>query len=123
MLSRIIKYCLEHRLLVILVICLAIFFGITAIFKTSTEFLPDLRSPIISVIKENPGLAAQEVETLITGPIESALRSTPNVTGIRSNTMYGVSCGILSIRWGTDDCFARQLITRNLTDVIPRLPL
>lgn len=123
MLSRIIKYCLEHRLLVILVICLAIFFGVTAIFKASTEFLPDLSSPIISVITENPGLAAQEVETLITRPIESALRSTPNVTGIRSNTMYGVSWVILSFKWGTDYYFARQLITQNLTDVIPRLPL
>ncbi|HHT9130565.1 MAG TPA: efflux RND transporter permease subunit, partial [Candidatus Brocadiaceae bacterium] len=123
MLSRIIKYCLEHRLLVILVICLAIFFGVTAIFKTSTEFLPDLSSPIISVITENPGLAAQEVETLITRPIESALRSTPDVTGIRSNTMYGVSWVTLSFKWGTDYYFARQLITQNLTDVIPRLPM
>ncbi len=123
MLSRIIKYCLEHRLLVILVICLAIFFGVTAIFNASTEFLPDLSSPIISVITENPGLAAQEVETLITRPIESALRSTPNVTGIRSNTMYGVSWVTLSFKWGTDYYFARQLITQNLTDVIPRLPL
>ncbi|HHT9111618.1 MAG TPA: efflux RND transporter permease subunit, partial [Candidatus Brocadiaceae bacterium] len=61
MLSCVIKYCLEHRLLVILFVCLAIFFGVTAIFKTSTEFLPDLSSPIISVITENPGLAAQEV--------------------------------------------------------------
>ena len=123
MLSRIIKYCLEHRLLVILFICLAIFLGVTSIFKTSTEFLPDLSSPIISVITENPGLAAQEVETLITRPIESALRSTPNVTGVRSNTMYGVSWVTLSFKWGTDYYFARQLITQNLTDVIPRLPL
>ncbi len=123
MLSRVIKYCLEHRLLTILVICLAIFFGVTAIFKTSTDFLPDLSSPIISVITENPGLAAQEVETLITRPIESALRSTPNVTGIRSNTMYGVSWVTLSFKWGTDYYFARQLITQNLTDVVPRLPL
>lgn len=123
MLSRVIKYCLEHRLLVILVICLAIFFGVTAIFKSSTEFLPDLSSPIISVITENPGLAAQEAETLITRPIESSLRSTPNVTAIRSNTMYGVSWVTLSFKWGTDYYFARQLITQNLTDVIPRLPL
>ena len=123
MLSRIIKYCLEHRLLVILFICLAIFLGVTSVFKTSTEFLPDLSSPIISVITENPGLAAQEVETLITRPTESALRSTPNVTGVRSNTMYGVSWVTLSFKWGTDYYFARQLITQNLTDVIPRLPL
>ena len=70
MLQKIIEFSLKNRLIVILLVFILVFLGVVSVINSSTEFLPDLSSPIISVITERPGLAPQEVENLISRQIE-----------------------------------------------------
>ena len=79
MLQRIIEFSLNHRLIVILATIVLVFLGLNSLITSPAEFLPDLNSPIISVLIERPGLAPQEVENLITRPVENHLQSLPNV--------------------------------------------
>jgi len=74
MLQRLIEFSLQHRLIVILSIIVLVFLGVSALTTSPAEFLPDLNSPIISVLIERPGLAPQEVENLITRPLENNLQ-------------------------------------------------
>lgn len=122
MLQRIIEFSLKHRLIVILSILVLVMLGITALTTSPKEFLPDLSSPIVSVMTEKPGLAPQEVENLVTRPIENNLQSLPNVVNVRSSSSSGLSIVTVTFRWGTDYYLARQLISQSLADVIPKLP-
>lgn len=122
MLSGIIEFSLKHRLIVLLVILSLVFLGISTLTTLPKEFLPDLSSPIISVLTEKPGLAPQEVENLITRPMENNLQSLPNVVNVRSQSTSGLSVVTVTFKWGTDYYLARQFVTQNLTEVIPKLP-
>lgn len=122
MLQRIIEFSLKHRLIVLLSVGVSVLLGISALATSPTEFLPDLSSPIVSVMTERAGLAAQEVENLITRPIENNLQSLPNVVNVRSQSASGLSIVVVTFKWGTDYYLARQLIAQSLADVIPKLP-
>lgn len=123
MLQFIIEYSLRHRFIIVLSVILLVFLGISAIMTLPSEFLPDLGSPIISVMTEKPGLATVEVENLISRPIENRLQNLPNLENIRSESANGLSIVIVTFRWGTDYYLARQLIIQNLSDIIPNLPI
>ncbi|RMD62329.1 efflux RND transporter permease subunit, partial [Candidatus Parcubacteria bacterium] len=122
MLQRIIEFSLKHRLIILLSVFTAVFIGVSALFNSPTEFLPDLSSPIVSVITERAGLAPQEVENLITRPIENNLQSLPNVVNVRSRSISGLSFVTVTFKWGTDYYLARQLIGQSLAEVTPKLP-
>ncbi len=122
MLQRLIKFSLQHRLIVFLSVLIAVFFGLSALSNSPSEFLPDLSSPIVSVITEKPGLAPQEVENLITRPIENNLQSLPNVVNVRSTSTSGLSLVTVTFKWGTDYYLARQLIGQSLAEVAAKLP-
>ncbi|MFQ5676425.1 MAG: efflux RND transporter permease subunit, partial [bacterium] len=122
MLQRIIEFSLQHRLIILLSVLIAVFLGLSALSHSPTEFLPDLSSPIVSVITERAGLAPPEVENLITRPIENRIQSLPNVVNVRSRSTSGVSLVTVTFKWGTDYYLARQLIGQSLAEVIPNLP-
>jgi CzcA family heavy metal efflux pump len=122
MLQRIIEFSLQHRLIVFLSVLIAVFLGLSALSNSPIEFLPDLSSPIVSVITEKPGLAPQEVENLITRPIENNLQSLPNVVNVRSTSTSGLSLVTVTFKWGTDYYLARQLIGQSLAEVAAKLP-
>jgi cobalt-zinc-cadmium resistance protein CzcA len=122
MLQGIIEFSLKHRLIVVLSVLVLVLLGIAALGTSPKEFLPDLSSPIVSVMTEKLGLAPQEVENLITRPIENNLQSLPNVLNIRSSSTSGLSIVTITFKWGTDYYLARQLIAQSLADVIPKLP-
>ncbi|MGH7454621.1 MAG: efflux RND transporter permease subunit, partial [bacterium] len=122
MLQRLIEFSLQHRLIVFLSVLIAVFFGLSALSNSPTEFLPDLSSPIVSVITEKPGLAPQEVENLITRPIENNLQSLRNVVNVRSTSTSGLSLVTVTFKWGTDYYLARQLIGQSLSEVSAKLP-
>ncbi len=122
MLQRLIEFSLKHRLIVILSIIVLLFLGVSALATSPTEFLPDLSSPIISVLIERPGLAPQEVENLITRPVENNVQSLPNVVNVRSSSTSGLAVVTVAFRWGMDYYFARQLVSQSLAEVIPHLP-
>jgi cobalt-zinc-cadmium resistance protein CzcA len=115
LLNRVIEFSLRNRILVGFAIAFASFLGLIAFRSMSTDLFPDLSSPVITVIVENPGLAAQEGETLIARPLESAFRSLPNVVRVRSESEVGVVLVRTEFRFGTEYYLARQLLAERLS--------
>jgi cobalt-zinc-cadmium resistance protein CzcA len=122
LLNRIIEFSLRNRLLVTFAIVLASVLGLMAYRAMQTDLFPDLSSPVITVIVENPGLAAQEGETLIARPLESAFRSLPNVVRVRSESEIGVVSVRTEFRFGTDYYLARQLLAERLQTAARNFP-
>ncbi|MFQ6039684.1 MAG: efflux RND transporter permease subunit [Candidatus Poribacteria bacterium] len=119
---RLIAASISHKLLVIILVSLAVFLGVFGLLSLSTDLLPDLNLPVITVVASNPGLTPQDMETLITRPLESALRNLPRVVRVRSTTAFGISSVTVEFRWGVDYYFARQLVSQQLATVAPRFP-
>jgi heavy metal efflux system protein len=122
LLNRIIEFSLRNRLLVIFVIVLFALLGVMAVRTMETDLFPDLSSPVITVIVENPGLAAQEGELLIARPLESAFRGLPNVVRVKSESEIGVVSVRTEFRFGTDYYLARQLLAERLTTAARDFP-
>jgi heavy metal efflux system protein len=114
LLNRVIELSLRNRLLVAFAVVLASLIGVMAYRSMAIDLFPDLASPVIIVIVENPGLAAQEGETLVARPLESAFRSLPNVVRVRSESEIGVVSVRTEFRFGTDYYLARQLLAERL---------
>lgn len=123
MLQKIIEFSLRQKFLVLLIIVILSVFGIKSLITSPKEFLPDLSSPIVSAVTEKPGLAPQEVENLISRPVENSLQSLPNVVSVRSQSTSGLSIVTVTFKWGTDYYLAQQWISRSLSDVTSKLPL
>jgi cobalt-zinc-cadmium resistance protein CzcA len=121
-LNRIIEFSLRNRLLVMFGIALATILGVMAYRALETDLFPDLSSPVITVIVENPGLAAQEGETLVARPLESAFRSLPNVVRVTSESEVGVVSVRTEFRFGTDYYLARQLLAERLSTAARNFP-
>ncbi|HKQ05634.1 MAG TPA: efflux RND transporter permease subunit [Blastocatellia bacterium] len=122
LLNRIIEFSLRNRFMVAFAITLASILGLMAYRAMETDLFPDLSSPVITVIVENPGLAAQEGETLIARPLESAFRSLPNVVRVRSESEIGVVSVRTEFRFGTDYYLTRQLLAERLSTVSRAFP-
>jgi cobalt-zinc-cadmium resistance protein CzcA len=122
LLNRVIEFSLRNRLLVALAIVLASVLGFMSYRAMETDLFPDLSSPVITVIIENPGLAAQEGETLVARPLESAFRSLPNVIRVRSESEIGVVSVRTEFRFGTDYYLARQLLAERLATAARDFP-
>jgi len=123
MLKRIVVFSLEHRVLILMLVGLAFLIGVGAFLSLSTDLLPDLSSPVITVIVENHGMAPQDIEMLITRPLESALRSMPNVTRVRSHSGIELATVTAEFKWGTDYYLARQWLAEKLASVSPLFPI
>jgi heavy metal efflux system protein len=122
LLNRVIEVSLRNRLLVAFAVVLASLVGVMAYRSMTIDLFPDLASPVIIVIVENPGLAAQEGETLVARPLESAFRSLPNVVRVRSESEIGVVSVRTEFRFGTDYYLARQLLAERLATAARDFP-
>lgn len=122
LLNRIIEASLRNRLLVAFAVVLASLLGVMSYRSMAIDLFPDLASPVIIVIVENPGLAAQEGETLVARPLESAFRSLPNVVRVRSESEIGVVSVRTEFRFGTDYYLARQLLAERLATAARDFP-
>jgi len=123
MIDKIIDYSLKHRLLTILLIILVSIFGIIAYMKLPKDIYPDLNAPLVKIITENPGMAAEDVERLISFPLESLLNGAPLVARVRSESTTGDSVVTVEFDWGTDIYLARQIVSSVLELIAGRLPL
>jgi len=122
LLNRVIETSIRNRLLVAFGILLASALGFLSYRALETDLFPDLSSPVITVIVENPGLAAQEGETLVARPLESAFRGLPNVVRVRSESEVGVVTVRTEFRFGTDYYLARQLLAERLATAARNFP-
>jgi len=123
MIDRIIDFALKHKLLTVLLVVLASLWGIIAYHRMPKDIYPDLNAPLVKIITENPGMASEDVERLISFPLESLLNGAPHVTRVRSESTTGDSVVTVEFDWGTNIYLARQIVSSKLELIAGRLPL
>jgi heavy metal efflux system protein len=116
MIARLLRFALEQRFIAIVAALVLVLFGGWAFTQLKIEAYPDISDTTVEVITVVPGLAAEEVEQQVTIPIERALNNVPNVVSRRARTIFGLSSNELTFEYGTNDYFARQLVTEKLRE-------
>jgi len=115
MMNRVVASSLRQRLLVVLLTLVLIGAGSRSLERLPVDAYPDLSPPIVEIITQWPGHAAEEVERLITVPIEVGMNGIPKMTTQRSISLYGLSDVILTYHDGTDNNFARQEVFNRIS--------
>src|SRR5580693_9492697 len=116
MIHHIVQFALRQRFLVLIVTLLMIVAGAESFRRMPVDAYPDLSPPMVELITQWPGHAAEEVERLTTLPLELAMNGTPNLKVMRSISLYGLSDVILTFDDNTDAYFARQVVFQRLSD-------
>ena len=122
MLQQLIRFSLHHRAIILCACILVLTMGYRSATQLPLEVLPDLTKPTVTVLIESPGLAPEEVEALVTQPIESALTGIPSLTRMRSQSDIALSLVFAEFEWGTDIYKARQFVQERLQSVRETLP-
>ena len=122
MLNRIIKFSLDNRLLVLLAVILVAIGGIYSTRNIEVDVFPDLTLPTVVVLTDAHDMAPEEIERLVTFPIETAVNGATDVRRVRSSSSQGFSFVWIEFDWGTDIYKARQVISEKLVAITGELP-
>ena len=122
MLNKIIDYSLQNRLLVIILSIAILIGGAITLNDIEVDVFPDLTAPTVAVLTDAHGMAAEEVEKLVSFPIETALNGATDVRRVRSSSSFGISIVWIEFEWGTDIYRARQIVSEKLTTIVTMLP-
>ena len=122
MIERLINSMLKNRGLVLLALVGIVALGVMEYHRLEVEAFPDISPVMVPVFTEADGMAPEEVEQLVTYPIETAMNGLPNVTQIKSTSAFGMSVVYVYFTDDTDIYFARQLVSERLTAAMSDLP-
>jgi cobalt-zinc-cadmium resistance protein CzcA len=123
MINKIIEFALTHRLLTLMLVALLSIWGCVVYFRIPKDIYPDLNAPLVTIITVNPGMPSEDIERLISFPLESLMSGAPHVTRVRSESATGESVVTVEFDWDMDIYKARQIVSSKLELITGRLPL
>lgn len=122
MFDKLIEFSLDKRLIILIVTICVLVFGAYTSMDLPVDVFPDLTAPTVTVMTEAHGMAAEEVELLVTFPIETAVNGAMDVRRVRSSSSNGFSIVWIEFEWGTDIFVARQIVNEKIQTAITGLP-
>src|SRR5262252_10088755 len=120
--KRLIQWSIDHHWMVMVFSVLLLIGGIWTAYDMPVDVFPDLTAPTVTILTEGHGMAPEEMESLVTFPLESAINGASNVRRVRSATALGIAVVWVEFDWGTDIFLARQVVAEKLTLVGGTLP-
>src|SRR6266700_3738201 len=120
--KRLIQWSIDHHWMVMIFSVLLLVGGIWTASEMPVDVFPDLTAPTVTILTEGHGMAPEEMESLVTFPLESAINGASNVRRVRSATALGVAVVWVEFDWGTDIFLARQIVAEKLALIDGTLP-